>query len=691
MPRNTRQCVMVAVFLVVGGAAGVSAEPGVKADFHVATDGSDTNPGTREKPFATLSRARDAVRTLGRDRPISVLVGGGTYRLDKPLEFGPEDSGTETCSITYAAAAGERPIFSGGRRLTGWRKGDGEVWTVQVPGVSEGAPAFHQLWVNGRRAVRARTPNADDTAPCGRLKAAVLDAATRSHTYSFSPGQLAAWGNLGDVEAVVFGNWEITRKRFDTVQPAAGTARMLGPHARPHEAIAAGAGRYFYLENAREFLDQPGEWYFDRKTGTLHYWPRPGEDLATAEVVAPVLTRLLEVQGTPAAPVRNLHFKGLELAHADWTFPAGGYLGVQACHFTTGTDWDKAAAARIDAAARWDHAGDSSFEDGGVAHVGGCGIELNTRCVRCTVAGNHIHDVSGNGIMLGGPRAEADVPEDCRITDNCVHACGLDYAGAVGIWVGFARRAVIAHNEVFDLPYTGISLGWQWDPQPTPARENTVEGNHVHHVMNRLGDGGCIYTLGFQPGTRIVGNHLHDVNRSALCQAAPNNGMFIDEGSKGFHFERNLIYATSGEPVRFNQCQESWHTWKENFFGAVGSRGQGVVGQGLSCTGGSLDVPHSADLDPERFTVGCWIRFDEYPAGEDDRRWIVNKNGNEWNESHWALVLSGKEAGAYLNVGGGRENCFAAFSDTAPLEPVGPFLHPLENKPASGAVLGSIA
>jgi hypothetical protein len=298
-------------------------------------------------------------------------------------------------------------------------------------------------------------------------------------------------------------------------------------------------------------------------------------------VIAPALPQLLEVKGTTDRPVRNLHFRGLRLEHASPPLPAGGYLGIQACHCTTGRDWT-VAWGRVPAAARWDYVEQSSFDDGVLAHLGGCGIELVTRCHDNRIQGNAITDVSGNGIMLGGPTSESDVPKRNRISNNHVQACGVEYYGAVGIWVGFAQQAVIAHNLVHGLPYTGISVGWQWNPQPTPCKENTIEYNHVYDVMNRLCDGGCIYTLGFQPGTVIRGNHLHDVHRSRYAQGAPNNGMFIDEGSKGFTFEQNVIYNTAAELVRFNQCARDWHTWRDNHFGEsaqVQESGKAIIAQ----------------------------------------------------------------------------------------------------------------
>jgi len=161
----------------------------------------------------------------------------------------------------------EKVIVSSGRRITGWRRGDGECWVADVAGVKEGRWYARQLFGDGGRAVRARTPNKDADPPCWQLKGAALSKDLKQHTFQFASGQLKAWRNLGDVEAVVCGPWEITRKRFQDVDPATGVARMAGPHAVPHEAIALGEGRWFCLENAAEMLDQPGEWYLDRSTG----------------------------------------------------------------------------------------------------------------------------------------------------------------------------------------------------------------------------------------------------------------------------------------------------------------------------------------------------------------------------------------------------------------------------------------
>jgi hypothetical protein len=565
-------------------------------EVHVAPGGDDANPGDAARPVASLTRAREAVRqavAAGLTRDVTVVLAAGTYELPATLEFGPGDGGTAEHAVTYAAAPGAAPVLSGGRRLAGWQRGAGPLWTTLVPEVRAGTWYFHQLWVNGRRAPRARTPNEDAPQPCVSLQGASLSADLSAHTYTFAPGQLAAWKNLGDVEAIVFGEWEITRKRFAAVDPATGVAQMAGPHGEPHPAMLPKAGLWAYLENAGEFLDVPGEWYLDRQTGVLSYWPRAGEDMTTAVVVAPRLTRLIVVRGTPETPVRNLHFQGLEVAYSDWAMPPGGYLGVQATHFTTGGGFSESGWNRIDAAVTWDGAEQCSFSDGVLRHLGGAGLALNTRCRGSRVEGNLVTDISANGINAGGPHEVADVPQDTRIANNHVYACGLGYAGAVGIWVGLAQRTEVSHNLVHDLPYTGISVGWQWDPQPSAARENTIAFNHIHHVMTRLGDGGGIYTLGLQPGSLIRGNHIHDVQRSAYAQASPNNGIFFDQGSTGFRVEDNVIYGTSGEPLRFNQTGREALTWGENHLGVAPD----AVGNAAEAARAMRDVTSKAGLE----------------------------------------------------------------------------------------------
>ena len=565
MRRTTRQT-LVAINLAWMVATFV---PGLfAATLWVAPDGRDDQPGTAERPVATIARAQQLARALvakGLRDDLTVMIRAGVYRIPATLRFGPDDTGGDVHAVTYAAAPGARVVISGGQPIAGWRAGQNGNWMADVPGVKEGRWRFTQLWVNGRRATRARTPNATAAPASWQLAAASLSQDLKTFTIRLAPGLVTRWSHPEDVEVMIAGNWETNRKRVQSVDESTGTVTLAPPHMSGPDYIQPSPGRWCVFENAPEMLDQPGEWYLDRHAGVLTYRPRPGEDMTKAEVVAPRLIQLVLVHGEPGRPVHNLHFRGLAFEHTDWPIPPGGYQGIQACHFST------AGPAATDPNLAWDHVPSAltftnavhcSVEDGSLRRLGASGVELAGGTVDNLVQGNLIADVAGNGVNVGG-----GVPKGNRILNNHVRDCGRRFSGAVGIWVGIAERTTVAHNLVHRLPYTGISVGWEWSTRPTACRENVVEFNHIHDVMNRLCDGGCIYTLGWQPGTVIRGNYLHDVHRSEMAQGAPNNGMFIDEGSKGFLFEANVIHDTAAEPVRLNACERDWHIWKDNQIG----------------------------------------------------------------------------------------------------------------------------
>jgi Concanavalin A-like lectin/glucanases superfamily/GH141 insertion domain/Right handed beta helix region len=665
----------------------LAAGPAPEPTFVVGLNGRDTNPGTEKQPFATITRAQQAVRQMiapGLKDDVTVLIRRGTYALAEPLAFGPEDGGTAEHAVTYlgeanpALISGGRMLgdatppvrISGGRKITGWKRGEGNLWATVVPGVEEGTWTFRELFVNNVRAIRARMPNVDADPPGLQLAGAELSADSTVYRLVFQPGIVKPWRNLSDVEVNVFGEWETMRKRLQSVDAAANAIVLQPPHVplAGHPWNRPTAGKWCVLENAIEFLDHPGEWYLDRTTGVLTYWPRPSENMRSAETVAPLATQLVRVIGTSDRPVRNLHFRGISFAHCAWPLAQPGYQGIQANHYSTIGEDGKQTSLIMPAALHFEFAEGCSVTEGDVSHLGGCGLFLSNGCHRNVIEGNRVFDIGGNGLMVSAPDASFAAPQGNRLANNRIHDCGVDYQGAVGIWNGLTDGTVIAHNVVHDLPYTGISVGWQWNPEPTNCRGNLVEYNLIYRCMKALSDGGGIYTLGFQPGTVLRGNVIHDIVRSFSACGAPNNGMFIDEGSKGFLIEDNVIWATSGAPVRHNQNQPDWHTWKGNHFG-IAPPVEGKVGLGLMCDGASTfhEPPGSAAIDPPELTAEAWVYLTEYPSGGDNRRWIVNKNDDEWTEGHWGLAITDGRVGAYLNIGGGQANTRELWSEGSPL------------------------
>jgi len=572
---------MTALALAVAAAA---AQP---TTFHVAPNGNDDNPGTETAPFASLSQARDAVRAPIRDgleHDVTVLVRGGTYCLDEPLTFGLGDSPPADHTVTYAAYPGETPVLSGGRAVTGWKDAGGGKWQTALPDAEDGAWPFRQLFADGLRLRRGRYPNGD-----GLLRIQSVSGDVTEIVLKESPGAVDLAGK--DAELVVLNNWSISRVAIVSSEGAKLKAANPVGWIGHGPATTASPNKPCYVENALEFVDESGEWYLDRKTGVLTYQAADGEDPNQRAFVAPRLPHLLIVKGKAGQPVRNLRFRGLTFAHAAWSLPEFGYLGIQAGHH--GTNMKKPTYV-LPPALGFIRAEDCVLEECRVADTGATAVAFGAACRRNRVERCLIEDIGGNGIMVGWrsdyggvftigdggccPSGNldtdwadpADAPRQNVIANCTLRNCAAVNHGAVAISDAFCAETRVAHNLVHDMPYTGISAGFRWNMSETTQRGTIVEFNHVHDVMKTLADGGCIYTLGWQPGTVLRGNHLHDVHRSHFAHGgAPNNGIFFDQGSKGYLVEDNVIYGTSGKPIRFNQTTKEHLTWKDNHFGSA--------------------------------------------------------------------------------------------------------------------------
>lgn len=543
-----------------------------KGDFYVAPDGRDDNVGTKDQPFATLLRAQKAVREkvkAGLNKPIIVLIRGGTYEIQEPLVFGPEDSGTTEYCITYAAEPGARPLISGGRIIKNWKKGRSNLWTTQIPDVKKGKWRFRQLYADGTRLGRGRYPEK------GLLR--ITKVADGVKTLEFDKKLPQSLGDR-DAELVVIQNWSIARSLILSSQ--AKTVHCATPLGWVGHGIwtTASPGKPAYLENALEFLRRPGQWHLDRKTGTLTYLAADNENPADKRFIAPMLEQLLVINGTSEKPVRNLCFQGLTFAYAAWQLPPGGYAGIQAGYNATSKIPDDAPEETLPTAVNLMYARDCAFELCRFVHIGPSAIGLSAGTQRNRILACEIADVGGNGIHIGLPKGPIpvldldwkdphDVPTGNEVSNCYVHHCAAESFGCVGIFAAFSANTRISHNYVSFAPYTGISIGFRWNTTPTSQKNCLVEYNHIHDVMMKIADGGGIYTLGLQPGTILRGNHIYNVHRASYAHGgAPNNGIFFDEGSMDFLVEDNVIHSTSGKAIRFNENKKEWHTWRNNSF-----------------------------------------------------------------------------------------------------------------------------
>lgn len=493
-------------------------------------------------------------------RNIKVIFGEGTWYLPKTLSFNKSDVGSGKRPVSWEGVPGGKTVISGGAMISGMHDAGYGIWWANVDSTMK----FEQLYVDGIRATRARMPNRTDTLPRIYLTKSRWvynpDSTIRNITVEVKDrGFFSELSTQGEFEIVVFKDWTTSRFRASGLKSGPGEIFLKPPFMLSENTynsiFATDADHYScYLEGDPAFLDEAGEWVHDRQSNKLYYKPLPNQTIEKTSFVAALSEQLIVVEGTRENPVKNLSFENISFQHSAYLLPEYSHDGAQACFYQTGKTGGSERFRIISEAIRMSWASNCSFTGCSVIHTAGNGFFLEEGCHNNLIANTVIEDFGGNGIMIGlpvDPKADTlALPTGNKVAGCTIHAGGLYFQGAVGVWFGFGAHNEISASEIYDMPYTGISMGWQWNPLPTSSRDNRIVNNKIHHVMQVLGDGGGIYTLGFQPGSVISGNEIHDILRSELNHASPNNGMFIDEGSKGYRIENNTIKNTAHTCIR---------------------------------------------------------------------------------------------------------------------------------------------
>ncbi|MFG1920069.1 RICIN domain-containing protein [Micromonospora sp. NPDC048898] len=557
--------------------------------LYASPSGSGTSCSASQP--CSLSAAQTAVRAANSamSGDIVVELADGAYRLSSPLRLTAADSGNNGYQVIWRAAAGARPSITGARAVTGWTQVDAgkNIWRASVPAGIDS----RQLYVNGAVATRARTAvnRADFTFTTSGMR--------------FTNSALNYLNNLGNQNRVEVESVGSFTDRYSPVQSISGNFLTMQQPAwnnntfgfdtlsSPHRAGP------FYLANAYEFLDSAGEWYLNPTSGQLNYIPLAGQNMSSVSVELPQLQSLVNVGGTYDAPAHHISFSGITFTGTSWLGPSSnnGFADQQTGAHITGTwarpsdaltscqagcpqfeatrpNWNQMPAAVQVSAANTISFSDSQFVNLGQtaigigndanAHASGVGLGTNN----ITVTRSEIARNSAGGIVVGGVRADAHHPTDQRmvnrnvtISNNKVHDLGLEYRGVVSILTTYVNTSLVSHNEVYNMPYTGLSIGYGWGAndaggsqhyanrglynyQPryttaTTAANNQVIGNYVHDVMQQMTDGGCIYSLSANPGGLIAENYCLRTNGWF--------GLYFDEGSR-YYTARNNVFSSTG-------------------------------------------------------------------------------------------------------------------------------------------------
>jgi hypothetical protein len=585
MPRRRLLTAAVAAGLAAATGTVAWAPPALAAPttLYASPSGSGTTCSATQP--CSLTGAQAAVRSLNdaMSDDIVVQLADGVYRLSAPFRLTAEDSGTNGHTVVWQAAPSARPTVSGARAVTGWSLADAgrNIWRADVGAGTE----TRQLYVDGAVATRARVQvnRADFTATSTGLR--------------FSNGALSYLNNLGAQNRIQMESVNSFTDRYVSVQSISGNViTMQQPgwnnntfgydtFTSPHRAGP------LYLTNAYEFLDSPGEWYLNSATGVLYYARPAGQSMTGVSVELPTLPSLVQVGGTYDAPAHHITFSGITFTGTSWLAPSSnqGFADQQTGAYLTGNwnwpalsacqqgctqfeaarpHWNQMpAAVQVSAAntitfsgSRFVNLGQTAIGIGNDANAHGSGVGLGAAGI--TVTGSEIARSSAGGIVVGGVRADAHHPSDPRmvnrditISNNRIHDLGIEYRGNVSVLNTYVTNATVSYNEVYNMPYSGMSIGYGWGANdaggsnhyanrglynyqpryttPTTASNNRLIGNYIHDVMQQMTDGGCIYTLAWNPGAQMTGNHCLRTNGWF--------GLYFDEGSKYYTATGNVF------------------------------------------------------------------------------------------------------------------------------------------------------
>ena len=515
-----------------------------------------------DRPLGSLHRALelvDMMRGGGMLQPITIKLRAGEYCLSAPLVFRPTMS-----NISFEPFGDGNVLISGGRKITGFAETSfmgTACLGAYIEDVKTGAWKFTDLYVNGLRAEKTRLP----ATGYFRMKETENPTTTLfgpSRWFTAEDGDLAQFSSLYAFEDTIVSfnhYWIDEHTPVESLDTATGRVTMTYRtrfNIRP--------GQEYILENVAEQFQNPGEWYLDRANGMLYYIPRDeSETPETLDVWAPVAAKLIEITGGKEDDdhVTGVRFSGITFAYTRGDYGSGQNVDGSAGEMFAS---DAQAVSNAHGAIEVSYARNISFTDCTLRNFGVHGFNVKDGCRAVRVERCRIFDGGAGGVRITGgaygspeyTRTRGCTVSDCRITH-----LGRRYFAACGVLLMHALECDILYNEIGDLYYTGVSVGWTWGYAKTVCRDNRIIGNHIYDLgKGFLSDMGGVYLLGSQPGTVVSHNRIHDIK----CKEYGGWALYTDEGSAGMTLEYNLCYRTTSNS--YHQHYGSSNVVRNNIF-----------------------------------------------------------------------------------------------------------------------------
>lgn len=510
----------------------VNIRDNIEAEIFVSPSGNDENDGI-SAPVKTIKKAQELVSALTENMTgdIIVNIAEGTYFEGETLVFDDSHGGKNGYKVIYK---GNKATISGGIKAENFEEYKNGIYYTSLDGVTD----VRNLYVNGYPATKARTKFAFWAEETYKSEGATLDfdgiLIKDEHFPEINSGAQS-------LELVMDASWETQRFPVTDVLYD-GDAKIILLDERvlayntPVEGTALSASKMVYLENHLSLLDEPGEFFYDRDTKLLYYYPLAGENINECEIVAGAVEGLVNVSGTENAKTENITFSGLAFKYGAWNEVSdNGFIGTQSDAITnTQTGEEKMIPAQFEIS--W--AKNIEISDCVFTCLGSAAVKAGNGAESVEIKGNLFRDIAATGVQIGnfehGGEQTKERTRDITVLNNAFVRCGFEHRSCSAVSAYYVNNVRIAHNYINSLPYSGMTAGWGWGgADPEGWGGITIEKNKFDTVMQSLDDGGGVYLLGHMKNSKITGNYFNKVGRTS-------SSMYADSGTGYAEFSNNV-------------------------------------------------------------------------------------------------------------------------------------------------------